>query len=278
MNVSATGVAIDTLTDAAKVAPGEPMVWAARSVAYLQENDPAKNDLKRAADDLDNAKALKPDNSLIVMLTAALEQQRGNTPQALTLLRRAVTLDPKNVQALYKLDKMLEAQQNSGPERTDIHKKLLEAQPDNIAFLLFVMQDAADAGDRTQLHTLIDRVKQRLDIVPSNARGYLKTLEQALAANSAQPITMPMTQFRYLMVNTPAYREALAYLPADKSHSPSAGDATGHAGSFPRSLCTGRIAGIRGAASAGDRAGQVESGAHLHPGAGSLREDRHIGL
>lgn len=215
INVSANGVAIAELTDAAKVAPGEPMIWAALGVAYLQINDATKTD--KAADALDKAKSLKPDNSLIVMLTAALEQRRGNTAQALTLLRRAVTLDPKNVQALFTLDKMLEAQPNSGAERIDIHKKLLEAQPDNIAFLLFVMQDAADAGDRNQLRALIDRVKQHIEIVPPAARARLKALEQILAGSSAQPLAVPTTLFRNLMVNTPGYKQALAYLPSAKT-------------------------------------------------------------
>jgi tetratricopeptide (TPR) repeat protein len=217
VNVSANGVAITSLTDAAKVAPGEPMVWAARGLAYLQENDPKKNDLKNAADDLDKAKSLQPDNSLIVMLTAVLEERRGNTAQALIFMRRAVTLDPKNVQALYALDKMLEAQPNSSAERADLHKKMLEAQPDNIAFLLFVMQDAADAGDRNPLRSLVDRVKQHIEIVPSAARVQLKALEQALAGSSTDSVVVPTSRFRNLMLDTPAHKQALAYLPNTKS-------------------------------------------------------------
>ena len=213
VNVSANEVAVTNLTNAAKIAPGEPMIWAALAVAYM---DPKTNDLNLAADALDKANQLQPDNSLIVMLTAAVEQRRGNIPQALTLLRRAVTLDPKNVQALYALDKILQAQPNTGPERVGIHKQLLEARPDNIAFLLFVLQDAADAHDLSQLRLLVDRVKQRTEIIPANARVYLKALEQALATNSAEAVFSPASLFRNLMVNTAPYRQALAYLPGDK--------------------------------------------------------------
>ena len=215
VNVSANDVAIANLKKASAIAPGEPMIWMALGLAYLQQTDPEKKNLNQAADALDKAGTLQPNNSMIVMLTAALEQRRGSTAQALILLRRAAALDPKNVQALYTLDKILEAQPNSKAERIDVHKRLLEAQPENIAFMLFVMLDAADAGDRNQLRLLAGRVEQRIDIVPPAARIRLKELEQALAGSSTQSVYLPTTLFRNLMVGTPAQREAVAYLPSE---------------------------------------------------------------
>ncbi len=204
-NVSADKEALANLTNAAKVAPGEPMIWTALGLVYLREAD-----LVQAADALDKAGTLLPNNSNIVMLKAVLEQKRGNTPLALTLLHSAVILDPKNAQALYTLSKIVEAQPNGKSELVELHKKLLEARPDNIAFLVYVVQDAADTGDLRQLRLLVDRVKQHIDLVPPAAREHLTTLEQALAGNSPQAVGVPTAYFVNLMKPAPASKQALA--------------------------------------------------------------------
>ncbi len=202
-NVSANDVAVENLKKAAKVAPGEPMVWAAMGLAYLHQSD-----LNGAAEALGKARALKADNSNIVMLAAALEGKQGHLPEAMTLLRQAITLDPKNVQALYMLAKLVEAQPNGKPELVEIHKKLFAAQPENIACLLGVMQDAADAGDTATIGTLVNKVKLHLEIVPGPALVYLTALEKALQGPGVAAIVVPATRFRYLMLPSPAFKQA----------------------------------------------------------------------
>lgn len=213
VNVSANDVAIKNLTEATKLAPGEPMAWAALGLAQMTSNEP---NLVQAAASFDKAAALQPDNSLIVMLQAILENKRGNSPQTLILLRRAVTLDPKNVQALFILAHMLEAAPDSAAERTDLHKKMLAAQPDNIAFLGIVLQDVADAGDAAQVRALIDPIKHHLDVMPSTARAYLADLEKALQANDANGLRVAATKYNNMMRNAPARVQAFAYLPGEK--------------------------------------------------------------
>jgi len=212
VNVSANDVAIEDLTEAGKVAPGEPMVWAGLGLVYLRQND-----LVQAGTALDKAKALQPDNSSIVMLTAVLEQKRGNSAQAVTLLKHALTLDSKNIYALHLLANIIETQPNSKPELTDIHNKMLEAQPDNIAFLVPVMQDAAEAGKIDQLRQLVDRVKQHLEIVPRDAQGHLKELEKALATNDPKSLIVPTALFRNLLLQANAYKQASGVLVEDKT-------------------------------------------------------------
>ena len=203
VNVSANDVAIEDLTEAGKIAPGEPMIWTGLCLVYLRQNDVAQ-----ATAALDKARSIRPDNSSIVMLSAVLAQKRGDTAQALTLLKRAVTLDPKNVHALHILANLVETQPNSKADLITIHKQMLDAQPDNITFLIPVMQDAAAEGKTDELRQLVDRVKQHLDIVPQDARGHLTELEKALATNNPQALILPTAVFRNLMLRAKAYTQA----------------------------------------------------------------------
>ena len=211
VNSSANDIAIRDLTDASKIAPGEPMIWAGLGLAYMS---PKPNDLVQAGAALDKAAFLAPNNSLIVMLQSALEHRRGNTVQEIERLRSAVKLDPKNVQALFILDQRLLAQSDSKVARVDLHKKMLVAQPENIAFLLYVLEDAVDAGDLNQVRSLVDQIKQQIDIVPAGkARDYLAELEKALATNNIKAAIGPNAQFRNMMLGSPARKQAVAYLP-----------------------------------------------------------------
>ena len=209
-NVSANDIAIPNLMNAAKVAPGEPMVWAALGLVYLR-----KNDFVHAADALNKANSLRPNNSQFVMLLGVLEQRRGHTVQALALLHRALTLDPTNAQALFTLGKLVEMQPAGKPELVEIHKKLLDVQPDNIAFLMYVVQDVADAGDLVHLRQLVDRVKQHFDLIPRDARGHLAALEKALTENSPHAVVVPSAFFYNTMKPSAAFKQALAFVAAD---------------------------------------------------------------
>lgn len=215
VNVSASDVAVQNLTQATKLAPGEPMAWAGLGLAYLSLKSP---DLTQAAAAIEKAVAMQPNNSAIVMLQGVLEQKRGNTAQATTLLRRSVSLDSTSVQSLFLLDRLLEATPNSEKERADIHQKLLAAQPESIVFQVFALMDAAEGGDLNRMRTLADRLKQHSDLFVPNARSYFAELEKALQGNDAPSARLAAGHFRNVMKDSPAWKQAYGSLPVENAN------------------------------------------------------------
>ena len=58
-----------------------------------------------AAENLEKARRLAPDNSGLYVLLGQLESARGNYAEAAGRFRKAAELDPKNLKALYALSR-----------------------------------------------------------------------------------------------------------------------------------------------------------------------------
>src|SRR3982751_2666923 len=86
------------LTRATQLAPDEPASWANLGLLSLRQRN-----LDVAAERLEKARGLAPDNSKIQVLTAILESARGHATETLNALRKAIELDPKNLRAIYML-------------------------------------------------------------------------------------------------------------------------------------------------------------------------------
>src|SRR5829696_826212 len=115
-----------------QLAPGEPAGWANWGLLALRQRnyDPAAERLQKARD-------LAPENSDIFYLLGLLESSRGNTPEAINALRKSVELDEKNLIATYKLAEEVERQgdEKSAQEFQSLIQRILAAQPDNVAAL-----------------------------------------------------------------------------------------------------------------------------------------------
>ncbi len=199
------------LTEATKLAPGEPAAWANLGLARLR-----KGDYEAAARDLEKARSLAPENSRIETLLGLLETRRGRFPEAIAHLRRAVEIDPKNLKALASLAEEVERQ--GGPEAqteaTRLFDQILEAQPDNLAALLERTRLAAKNGDAQMLQKLISRLNERAASWPPEAKESLSGLQQA-ASNPRLAATRAVFLSNVLK-RVPQYRASLASLrPAD---------------------------------------------------------------
>ncbi len=78
-----------------ELVPREPAGWADLGLIALQ-----RRELEQAADRLEEARMLAPENSRIQLISALVERERGRLDAATEHLRRAVELDPRNLRAL----------------------------------------------------------------------------------------------------------------------------------------------------------------------------------
>ena len=93
------------LSEVTQLVPAEPAGWANWGVLALRQRN-----YDTAAQRLDRARDLAPQNDQIYDLLGILESQRGQSAQAIADLRKAVELNPKNLRALYRLAEETERQ------------------------------------------------------------------------------------------------------------------------------------------------------------------------
>ena len=113
-----------------QIAAAEPAGWANWGVLALRQRN-----FDTAAQRFERARSLAADNSDIYYLIGLLESGRGKTAEAITALRKAVELNPKNLIATYKLAEEVEREGND-EEFQRLIQQILTAQPDNIAALV----------------------------------------------------------------------------------------------------------------------------------------------
>src|ERR1035437_2920476 len=93
------------LSELTQLVPTEPAGWANWGVLALRQRN---YDL--AAQRLERARDLAPQNDQIYDLLGILEADRGNSAEAIADLRKAVNLNPKNLRAAYALAEEIERQ------------------------------------------------------------------------------------------------------------------------------------------------------------------------
>src|SRR5688572_5742919 len=113
-----------------QLAPAEPAGWANWGLLALRQKN-----FDTAAERIERARSLASDNSDIYYLLGLLESSRGKTAEAITALRKAVELDPKNLLATYKLAEEVQREGND-EEFQRLVQQILSTQPDNLAALI----------------------------------------------------------------------------------------------------------------------------------------------
>src|ERR671915_600126 len=96
-------VAEEKLLRVTELVPGEPAAWANLGLLALR-----RTTFDVAAERLQKARTLAPENSQIQVLSGLFESMQGRTEQARAYLERAVALDPHNLKAAYALAQLIE--------------------------------------------------------------------------------------------------------------------------------------------------------------------------
>jgi cytochrome c-type biogenesis protein CcmH/NrfG len=137
------------LSQVTQLVPAEPAGWANWGILALRQRN-----YDIAAQRLEKARNLAPQNDQIFTLLGVLNSQRGNSPQAIADLRQAVELNPRNLRAIYQLAEETERQgdKNSAAEFQKLMQQILAAQPNNLAALLELGRISAKHGDAVTLN------------------------------------------------------------------------------------------------------------------------------
>ena len=112
-----------------KLAPTEPAGWANWGLLALRQRN-----FDTAAERLQRARDLAPENDQIYYLLGLLESTRGRSAEAVAALRKAVELNPGNLIAINKLAEEVERQgdENGTAEVEQLLKKF--SQPNQITW------------------------------------------------------------------------------------------------------------------------------------------------
>ena len=186
------------------LAPNEPAGWANWGLLALRQRN-----FEVAAERLERARTLAPDNDQIQYLLGLLESSRGRSAEAITALRKAVEINPRNLFATYKLAEEIERQggENSESEYQQLIQKMLDAQPDNLAVLLELGRVSSKRGDAETLRRVTTKISERSAGWPSEIQQQVKAVQSSSTGSDA---ATRITFLRNMLVRVPEYRRDLS--------------------------------------------------------------------
>lgn len=194
------------LAQVTQLVPGEPAGWANWGLLSLRQRN-----FDAAAERLERARSLAPENDQIYYLLGLLESSRGRSAEAVAALRKAIEINPKNLVATHKLAEEIERQggENSESEFQQLVQKMLEVQPDNLALLLELGRIAAKRGDADTLHRVVSKISERSSGWPAEVQQQLGVVQTTAAGPDAREAATRITFLRNVLVRVPQYRRDL---------------------------------------------------------------------
>jgi tetratricopeptide (TPR) repeat protein len=195
------------LAEVTRLVAGEPAGWANWGLLALRQRN-----FDDAAQRLEHARALAPENDQIQYLIGLLESGRGRSAEAVAALGKAVELNPKNLVATYKLAEEIERQgdENSEAEFQRLVQKILEAQPDNLAALLELARVSAKRNDADTLRRTVEKISARSSGWTPEVQQQLSAVQTAAAGTDTRATATRIAFLRNVLVREPEFRRSLA--------------------------------------------------------------------
>ncbi len=199
------------LSELTSLVPAEPAGWANWGVLALRQRK-----LDVAAQRIERARSLAPDNDQIYQLLGLLESSRGNSANAIADWRKAIEINPRNYRAAYQLAEEVERQgdANSDAEYQRLIQKILAAQPDNLAAQLELARVAAKTGDSATLKSMLAQISSRSANWPAEVKAQLSAVQVAADGPNPRAAATRTTFLRNTLMRVPEFRESLAVLKA----------------------------------------------------------------
>lgn len=195
------------LSELTRLLPNEPTGWGNWGVLALRQRN-----FEVAAERLERARSLAPENDQIQYLIGLLESNRGHSDQAISALRKAIDLNPKNLVAIYKLAEETERLNNetSLADVQSLMQKLLDAQPNNLAVQIELARIAAKRGDAQTLQNAVTKLSERSGTWPSEVQQQLSAVQSAAKGTDPANAAIRIAFLRNVLVRVPEYRQNLA--------------------------------------------------------------------
>ena len=194
------------LTRSTQIAPGEPASWADLGILQVRQQQ-----FDGAYQSVDKARSLAPSNSRIEALLGLIESRRGKLAEADAHLKKAISLDGRNLQALYSL--ATETERDGGAENLataqQLLRQLLQAQPANGAVLLDDLRLAAKRSDKAEAQRSLSALKPLQSNWPDVARQQFINIENAVNGPSLRPAAVQVQFLRNILMRVPTYRANL---------------------------------------------------------------------
>jgi Tfp pilus assembly protein PilF len=185
--------------------PQEPAGWANLGLLLLRQQE-----LDQGAQHLERAAGLAPDSAAIQRLQALAESRRGNLPEAIRHWRRALELDPADLEAAYAL--ALDTERQGGAVNDAEAQRILQqllARSENLAARIEYVRITAKRGDQAPLTTATGPLTEASRAWSPGAQDQLKLLLTA-AAESPRAATTRVAFLKNVLLREPTYRAALA--------------------------------------------------------------------
>jgi len=200
-----------SLAEASRLVPGEPAGWADWGILALRQRN-----FDTAAQRFDKAVALDDNDDRIYYLQGLMESDRGNSAQAITKLRQAVKLNPKNLRAIYQLASEVERQgdEHSEADFQQLIQQALAAQPDNLAALIELSRISAKRGDTATLRSAVGKIAAQSAAWPQEVKQQLATLQAAATGPEPRAAATRSIFLRNVLMRVPEFRTSLALLKA----------------------------------------------------------------
>ena len=197
------------LSQLTQLAPSEPAGWANWGLLALRQRN-----YDTAAERLQRARDLAPDNSDIHYLLGLLESSRGNNAEAIKELRRAVELDQRNRIATYKLAEEVERQgdEKAADEVQQLLQTILAAQPDNLATLVELARVSAKRSDTETLKSTLTKISERSAAWPQEIKDRVTAVADAANSGDMGAAATRTAFLKNVLVQLPEYRQSLSVI------------------------------------------------------------------
>jgi FG-GAP-like repeat/Tetratricopeptide repeat/ASPIC and UnbV len=197
------------LAQLTQLVPDEPAGWANWGLLALRQRN-----FDAAAERLERARVLSPDNDQIYYLIGLLESARGHSAEAIAALRKAADLNPQNLKAIYHLAEEVERQadENSEAEYQQLMQKILAAQPDNLAAMLELGRVAARRGDHDTLRNTVAGIGARSSAWPPEVQEQLKGVQAAVDGPDPRAAATRIAFLRNVLVRVAEYRQSVSQI------------------------------------------------------------------
>ena len=171
-------VALKNLDRLVALVPQEPAGWINRGLFFLRSRQ-----FPQAAADLARAEKLAPDHPSVQTFLGLLDERQGKYTEAAARLRRVVEQNPKDVETLYALAKLIDKEQLPGAdaEYQKIMEQILAVRPNNLRVLVERLRVAARRADRPAVNDTVARFRTLAPNWTELTRTTFAEMEKALA-------------------------------------------------------------------------------------------------
>ena len=193
-------------TSATTLVPREPASWANLGLTQMRLGE-----LDAAAEPIQHALSLAPDNSDLVLLAARMETARGRLDEGIAGLRRAALLDSRGLRARFALAEELSRLNTpeADKEAQTLLDELATRAPTNLAIQLDRARLAAKLRDAQRLRESVDAIGRDAASWSQQAREQFAVVQKAAAEGSFDEAPRATTILRNVLAPVPAFSESL---------------------------------------------------------------------